>query len=86
VTGNEHLLREELFICAPGARENLSSLGLKTAAGESFLITKRGQPVAKLVPAFAKRSRLFPGCAPEVVMQIAEDFDGPLDDMRPYME
>lgn len=59
------------------AKTNLSALVDRAAAGDSFVITKSGKPMARLVP-----------LAPEPVVrqrglgrgqwQVADDFDAPL--------
>ncbi len=68
------------------AKTHFSELIRKTELGESFIITKRGKPVARLGPASLHRKLLTPGCAPNSIEFISEDFDAPLKDMRDYMQ
>ena len=60
------------------AKNRLSSLLTRAAAGEEIVITKRGQPVAKLVPLpAAKKGPREPANLLEVLW-ISPDFDDPL--------
>jgi prevent-host-death family protein len=58
------------------AKTNLSRLLRRVAGGEEVLITRGGQPVAKLVPAHDRRRRVLGKDAGQ--LRIAEDFDAPL--------
>lgn len=58
------------------AKTNLSRLLQRVAAGEEVLITRGGEPVAKLVPARARRRRTLGQDSGRV--SIADDFDAPL--------
>lgn len=58
------------------AKTNLSRLLRRVAGGEEVLITRGGQPVARLVPAQSRRRRVLGRDAGHI--HIAEDFDAPL--------
>jgi prevent-host-death family protein len=58
------------------AKTNLSQLLRRVAAGEEVLITRGGEPVARLVPVRSGRPRVLGRDAGQVV--IADDFDTPL--------
>lgn len=61
------------------AKNQLSSLVDRAAAGEEIVIAKHGQPMAKLVPvpAAKKKGRRKPANALGVTY-MADDFDAPL--------
>lgn len=58
------------------AKTNLSQLLRRVAGGEEVLITRGGEPVARLVPAQSRRRRALGRDMGRIV--IAEDFDAPL--------
>ena len=58
------------------AKTNLSRLLLRVAGGEEVVITRGGQPVAKLVPIPGRRPRTLGRDVGHV--RIADDFDAPL--------
>ncbi len=59
------------------AKTHFSSLLRRVAGGEEVVITRGGEPVARLVPARPVRRRRVLGRDAKVV-RIAEDFDAPL--------
>ncbi len=65
------------------AKQRLEELIEQAARGEEVVITKTGQPVARLSAATAKRQREFGSAGGEIWM--SDDFDAPLDDFREYM-
>lgn len=68
-------------------KTHLSEFIEKVEQGETFLITKRGKLVAELgPPRKAVSARLKRGYGRGSVKVMAEDFDAPLDDFKPYME
>ena len=67
------------------AKTNLSRLLRQTRAGKSFIITQRGKPVAELKPAPVKRGQGHWGDMKGKI-QVADDFCGPIEDMKEYME
>ena len=66
------------------ATQHLSELINLTIKGADIVITKRGQPVVRLVAVKKdKKYRKF-GSAKGLI-KIADDFDEPLEDFREYM-
>lgn len=59
------------------AKTHFSSLLRRVAGGEEVVITRGGEPVARLVPARAVRRRRTLG-RDAAIVRIAEDFDAPL--------
>lgn len=59
------------------AKTHLSRLLARVAAGEEVIISKAGQPIARLVPIGAPKKRRTPG-QDEGLIWIADDFDAPL--------
>jgi prevent-host-death family protein len=72
-------------IGAYAAKTNLSRLLRQTRAGQSFIITQRGKPVAELKPAPSKRAKAGRGDMKGKIW-VADDFCEPIEDMREYME
>lgn len=68
------------------AKTHLSELIERVQAGESFQITKRGQPVAQLTPLEGKKAKLRLGCGENPDYWMSKDFDAPLEDLKEYME
>jgi prevent-host-death family protein len=60
------------------AKNQLSSLVDRAAAGEKIVIAKRGQPMAKLVPVSKAKKELRKPQNLLGVTYMADDFDGPL--------
>lgn len=58
----------------------LGELVEQTLGGTEFVITKGDRPIAKLVPIPSRSPRRF-GSA-EGLIEIADDFDEPLEDFR----
>ncbi|MDQ3847555.1 MAG: DUF2281 domain-containing protein [Thermoproteota archaeon] len=59
---------------------------LQTALdGEEIVITQNEQPVLKLVPISASKSRRRSGSAKGMIT-ISDDFDEPLEDFAEYMQ
>ncbi|HET7035117.1 MAG TPA: type II toxin-antitoxin system prevent-host-death family antitoxin [Thermomicrobiaceae bacterium] len=58
------------------AKSQLSRLVVRALAGEDVIITRDGQPVARLVPI---RQARVPGLAKGII-ELAPDFDAPLPD------
>jgi prevent-host-death family protein len=68
-------------------QHDLRSLLARVAAGETVVITDRGEPVAELKPVTSREKRLRPFglCAGEFV--VPDDFDAPLpSDLRDAFE
>ena len=60
------------------AKTTLSALLRRVARGEDVVITKSGQPIARLVPIESARTRTFGTDSRRLV--VPDDFDAPLDD------
>ena len=68
-------------------KTHLSEFISKVENGESFLITKRGKPVAELrPPERGTVSRPKRGYAKGSLLYMASDFSEPLEDFKEYME
>jgi prevent-host-death family protein len=65
------------------AKTRLSELLEQVSRGRTFLITRRGRPIAELRPVAPDGARLTFGCDAGRV-RIAENFDTPLADMAEY--
>ena len=59
------------------AKTQFSRLLARVSAGEEIVISKAGNPVARLVPWEQKKKNRVPGLD-KGVLQIPEDFDAPL--------
>jgi prevent-host-death family protein len=64
------------------AKARLSSIVRETLAGADVVIARDNKPLVRLVPVKG-HGRRTPGSAKGQV-QMAPDFDGPLDDFAPY--
>mgnify|MGYP001477599705 CR=1 FL=1 len=65
------------------AQDHLSALVDEAARGQEVVLTRDGQPVAKIVPIPSLPKRRQFGSARGLIT-LAEDFDAPLEDFRPY--
>jgi prevent-host-death family protein len=65
------------------AKEHLDELVEQAARGEEVVITRNSRPLARLVPIEHRKARQF-GSAKGLI-EIADDFDAPLEDFRDYM-
>ena len=67
------------------AKTHLSKLIQRALNGEEIIIAKGKQPMVKLVvvPEMCQERRI--GGAQDVILQMADDFDAPLDDFADYM-
>jgi antitoxin (DNA-binding transcriptional repressor) of toxin-antitoxin stability system len=54
--------------------------------GDELILTKGQQPVAKLVSQAPKPPRPAPGLGKGSIIYMAPDFDGPIEEMKDYME
>lgn len=64
------------------AKTHLSAILDQVERGATYVITKRGRPVAELRPAVSGRSLRFGVDAGRIA--ISDDFETPLDDFREY--
>ncbi|HUP65415.1 MAG TPA: type II toxin-antitoxin system Phd/YefM family antitoxin [Thermoanaerobaculia bacterium] len=60
------------------AKTHLSRLLRRVALGEEILISRRGEPIARLVPAVGGRKRILG--VDRGRFEVPEDFDAPLPD------
>jgi prevent-host-death family protein len=60
------------------AKSTLSDLLRRVAAGEEVIITRSGEPVARLVPVQRRARRTFG--ADRGVFEVPDDFNAPLPD------
>ena len=65
------------------AKTRLSELLQQVSQGRSFVITRRGRPVAELRPVPDRASTLRFGCDKGTIV-ISEDFDAPMPGMEEY--
>jgi len=79
---------EPTKIGAFAAKTELSKLLRQTRAGKSFIITRRGTPVAELRPITREMptERKSPWGDMKGKIWIADDFCEPIEEMREYME
>ena len=67
------------------AKTHLSELLEKVRHGQSFFITKHGQPVAELLPVSHVDRRARFGCD-QGRLTIGADFDAPVPDLKDYTQ
>jgi prevent-host-death family protein len=65
------------------AKEHFDELVEQVARGEEVVITRDSRPLVRLVPIQTRKERRF-GSAKGLI-EIADDFDAPLEDFRDYM-
>ncbi len=73
----KHVVREPVALY--DAKTHLSSLVDRAAAGEEFVITKSGHPLARLMPLEQAPEKRVPGQG-KGRWRVAKDFDSPLPD------
>jgi prevent-host-death family protein len=66
------------------AKSSLSRLVKRAAAGEEILIAKHGKPLAMLTQ-LPKKRRKLPWDLFKGKINMANDFDAPLDEFKNYM-
>ncbi|OLE96331.1 MAG: DUF2281 domain-containing protein [Cyanobacteria bacterium 13_1_20CM_4_61_6] len=67
------------------AKAQIASLLQTALDGEEIIITQNEQPVLKLVPISAVKSRRRSGSAKGLIT-MSDDFDEPLEDFAEYMQ
>jgi prevent-host-death family protein len=65
------------------AKTHLSRLIQEVLEGETIVIAKRDKPLVTIEPYRETQERRI-GAAPDLVEQIADDFDKPLEDFEDY--
>lgn len=68
------------------AKTNLSKLIEEALAGEEVIIARRNKPLVRLQVLEEAKSQRQIGWARDLIINISEDFDEPLDDFKEYME
>jgi prevent-host-death family protein len=68
------------------AQSKLSELIHQLFPGEEVVITENNQPVARLVSVTTSTAQRKLGTLRGTVLQMAPDFDAPLDDFQEYMQ
>jgi prevent-host-death family protein len=66
------------------AKTHLSAVLERVERGQTFVITKRGRPVAELRPVSTGSKLRFGADAGKIAM--SDDFDAPLPDFKNYLE
>jgi len=66
------------------AKKRLPELVEKTISGDEIIITKAGQPIAKLI-GIPKRDKKRQFGTAKGLIKISDDFDKPLEDFQGYM-
>lgn len=66
------------------AKSSLSKLVKRAAAGEEIVIANHGRPVARLTR-LARKSKKIPWDIYKGQIEMADDFDAPLDVFKDYM-
>jgi prevent-host-death family protein len=74
----------KLAIDLAEAETHLAELIQKLGSGSEILITRDGQPVARLLPASETAPDRVPGSA-KGLFTVPDDFDAPLEEFREYM-
>jgi len=66
------------------AESQLSKLVQEVGDGMEIVITRNGEPIARIVPVLPTTQDRVPGSA-KGLFTVPEDFDAPLEDFREYM-
>ena len=66
------------------AKKRLPELVEKIISGDEIIITKAGQPIAKLI-GIPKREKKRQFGTAKGLIKISDDFDKPLEDLQEYM-
>ncbi|NOQ46941.1 MAG: type II toxin-antitoxin system prevent-host-death family antitoxin [Desulfobulbaceae bacterium] len=67
------------------AKAHFSEIIQKALLGEEVVIAKGNRPLVKIVPLASPISKRTPGSGKGQLLQMAEDFDAPLEDFKEYM-
>lgn len=57
----------------------------QAAGGEEVVLTRNGEPIAKLIPFTGTRPVKRRAGSAKGLIEMADDFDAPLEDFREYM-
>ncbi len=67
------------------AKAHFSEIIQKALLGEEVIISKGNIPVVKIVPLASSSKQRSPGSGKGQLLEMADDFDAPLDDFKEYM-
>ncbi len=67
------------------AKAHFSEIIQKALLGEEVIIAKGNHPIVKIVPLVSPTNKRIPGSGKGQLIQMAEDFDAPLEDFKEYM-
>ncbi len=67
------------------AKANFSKLVDKALLGEEIIIARGNNPLVKIVPVEHPQKIRKPGSGKGQVIEMSDDFDRPIDDMKEYM-
>ena len=67
------------------AKAHLSEIIQKALLGEEVIIARRDKPLVRIVPIGQETGRRQPGSGKGQLLEMAEDFDAPLEDFKEYM-
>jgi prevent-host-death family protein len=67
------------------AQEHLLELVKRAAGGEEVVISEANKPLAKLISAVPSSTRQRQFGSAKGLIEMADDFDEPLEDFREYM-
>jgi prevent-host-death family protein len=68
------------------AKARFASLIQTALAGEEIIITENERPVLKITPVAASRAQRRHSGSAKGMVNMAADFDAPLDDFHEYMQ
>ncbi len=67
------------------AKANFSKLVDKALLGEEIIIARDNKPLVKMVPIEIPKKIRNPGSGKGQLIEMSDDFDQPLDDIKEYM-
>ncbi len=67
------------------AKTNFSKLIDKALLGEEVIIARGNKPLVKIVPVEVPQKNRIPGSGKGQLLEMADDFDLPVVDMKEYM-
>jgi antitoxin (DNA-binding transcriptional repressor) of toxin-antitoxin stability system len=73
------------YVTIHEAKTNFPKPVKKAFVGEEVIIARENEPLVKLLPLVGKRFVCRLGGAKDMIQNISEDFDAPLEDFKDYM-
>lgn len=67
------------------AKAHLSEIIQKALMGEEVIIARRDKPLVRIVPIGQESARRQPGSGKGQLLEMAGDFDAPVEDFEGYM-